>query len=159
MTASRREVAVVLGLLAACAVYFLVVFLPMASDIEIIGFGGRQSGQGFLVSEIWDGSPAQAAGLRTGDRITAQDGTPISAWHHLYRSNARSYVERRHRLRGAIIRYDLVRDGRAQTAEQDGPDPGFQRPGRLHPGVQDQGARRLPGVHLLLLHDPVADQR
>ena len=117
MTASRREVAVVLGLLAACAAYFLVVFLPMASDVEIIGFGGRQSGQGFLVSEIWDGSPAQAAGLRTGDRITAQDGTPISAWHHLYRSNARSYVERRHRLRGAIIRYDLVRDGRAQTAE------------------------------------------
>ncbi len=35
------------------------------------------------IGEVQDGYPAQAAGIRTGDRITAVDGRPVTDWEQL----------------------------------------------------------------------------
>lgn len=43
-----------------------------------LGYTIKETGRGSLVADVLDGSPADAAGLRPGDVITAIDGTPIT---------------------------------------------------------------------------------
>lgn len=47
------------------------------NDVRYQGIGVRFRGRGFLISEVFEGSPAQAAGLRMGDQILAVDGVNI----------------------------------------------------------------------------------
>jgi regulator of sigma E protease len=42
------------------------------------------------VGKVTEGSPAAAAGLRTGDVVTAVDGRPVSYWEDLERAVAES---------------------------------------------------------------------
>ncbi len=57
-------------------------------DRAILGIevDGRTSGDGVTVSGVQDGGPAAAAGLRTGDTITAVDGTTVASLDDLQRA-------------------------------------------------------------------------
>jgi hypothetical protein len=68
--------------------------------------------QGFKIVDVGKGTPANVAGLRTGDVITAVDGKPVSAMH-LY--------DLRKRLRndaaGTMVTMTVMRDGATRTAK------------------------------------------
>ena len=68
-------------------------------------------GDAFKVADVADGSAAQQAGMKNGDRITAIGGEPVTA---------RSLAEWRERLRttavGTHLAIRYVRDGEQQTA-------------------------------------------
>ncbi|NLF34560.1 MAG: PDZ domain-containing protein [Clostridiales bacterium] len=55
-------------------------FLAGISDEEVVGIGvsGYITGEGFLVDVVYDGTPAQLAGLASGDLIVAVDGEPVT---------------------------------------------------------------------------------
>lgn len=62
-----------------------------------------------VLGEVMDDSPAAAAGLRPGDRITAVEGEPVQDWFAL--------VERIQQAAGQPLRLTLERDGREQRIE------------------------------------------
>jgi S1-C subfamily serine protease len=74
--------------------------------------------QGFKIVDVGKGTPADTAGLRAGDVITAVDGQPVSAIH-LY--------DLRKRLRndapGTTVTITVTRDGAPQTAKLTLRDP------------------------------------
>jgi len=60
-------------------------------DQAAAGYFGLNSTQGMLVTEVFDNSPARAAGLRLGDVILAVDQTPIDDKEH-YLDILRNYT-------------------------------------------------------------------
>jgi S1-C subfamily serine protease len=68
--------------------------------------------QGFKIVDVGKGTPADVAGLRAGDVITAVDGKPVKAIH-LY--------DLRKRLRndavGTTVTMTVSRDGQTRTAK------------------------------------------
>lgn len=63
---------------------------------------------GARVLQVVPGSPAEEAGLRSGDRITAVNGEPVNDRHPL------PDILRRHRP-GETVRLTVVRDGEERT--------------------------------------------
>ncbi|MBI4226983.1 MAG: site-2 protease family protein, partial [Candidatus Omnitrophica bacterium] len=55
-----------------------------------------------VVGELVDKFPAKAAGVRTGDRITAVDGAPVGSWDEV--------TERVHRRTDGTVALDVTRD-------------------------------------------------
>lgn len=60
----------------------------------------------FFVGQIAEGSAAAAAGVRTGDKLVAIDGQPISSWD--------GFVEKVQAAAGKPLALDVLRDGKAQ---------------------------------------------
>jgi serine protease Do len=65
-------------------------------------------GAGVLVTELWKNGPADEAGLRVDDVITAIDGTPITNTNQLQNVVARSHP-------GDRVELGIFRDGRRST--------------------------------------------
>ncbi|MBI1962613.1 MAG: RIP metalloprotease RseP [Candidatus Rokubacteria bacterium] len=61
-----------------------------------------------LIGRVAEGGPAAAAGLKTGDVVTAVDGRPVSHWEDLERAIAGSG--------GRALRLAVRRDGRERSA-------------------------------------------
>lgn len=68
----------VLTVFAGPAMNLVLAFL-LFCVIFLVGFPAPAA----VVGDVSDNSPAQAAGLRPGDRIVAIDGEPIKFWHEL----------------------------------------------------------------------------
>jgi len=95
--------------------YFLLVFVPLAHVTEIIGFTGKwQQGQ-FVVTQVWEGSPAQLGGLQVGDTVLSQGDTSTSQWYQRYRDDVSSYINARARLRDANVAFKVERGGNRIT--------------------------------------------
>ncbi|MCB9680397.1 MAG: site-2 protease family protein [Alphaproteobacteria bacterium] len=65
-----------------------------------------------FANRIEPGSPAEAAGVRSGDRFVAVDGTPVRSFNHLIDLVARTTVGRSD---ARPLDLELVRDGQART--------------------------------------------
>ncbi len=78
-------------------------------DAEVQQALGLGSAAGALVQDVTAGSPAERAGLRPYDLITAIDGQPVDGDAPALRMVARSEP-------GRAARLDFLRDGRRQTA-------------------------------------------
>lgn len=72
--------------------------------------GGTSDGDGAVLLDIVDGSPAQAAGLREDDRITAVDGQPVTDGISLI-------VAIRTHQPGETVEFTVVRNGRERAVE------------------------------------------
>lgn len=58
--------------------------ITMMTSGEYAGIGSvilEKPGKGVFISEPYEGSPAQVAGLRPGDRITMVDSDSVTTWH------------------------------------------------------------------------------
>lgn len=80
----RRKLWIIVIALALCALFLLAgrerpARLPDAWDGEVAALGLLLQDQpdGLQVLAVWDGSPAQLAGLAPGDRLTAVNGQPF----------------------------------------------------------------------------------
>jgi regulator of sigma E protease len=80
--------------------YVAALALGVALALSV---GFPQAAAGPVVGEAIPGSPAEAAGLRPGDRIRAVDGRPVSTWQQL--------VEEVMARPGRPMRLELDRDG------------------------------------------------
>jgi len=72
---SRLSVAV-----AGSAMHFLIAIVLL---VIVIGGFGIQRDTAWKISQLSADSPALAAGLQAGDRITALNGTPVDTFDHL----------------------------------------------------------------------------
>jgi putative serine protease PepD len=70
---------------------------------------GAQSGDGAVVTDVLSGSPAAAAGIKNGDRITAVDGVEANG-------SADLIVAIRSHVPGETVRLTVVRGGHTFTA-------------------------------------------
>lgn len=75
---------------------------------------GRPADEGVLVAAVEPGGPAERAGIRTGDVITALNGEAIKSGRELSRSVASMRP-------GTDARMTIVRDGKAQERGDDQP--------------------------------------
>ena len=105
----NREGVLVLGLLAVSALYFLLFALQDINESEIIGFRGQLEGGQFVVSRVWRDSPAELAGLKSGDVITGIGGRPITDWYRLFRTDRAAYHRERARLGDQPPGYQVLR--------------------------------------------------
>ncbi len=116
---------------------------------EVARTFGLDKPQGAIVLSVADGGPAQAAGIETGDLITAFDGQPIVNSRTLTRLVADSPVGKTVRVR--YIRGKQAHDTRvtiARLAEEDADAPAA----RPKSAASARGARML-GMHLAPLSD------
>ncbi len=97
-------------LVSISAVYFLLVFIPISHNTYLIGFHGKWQDERFVVTAIERNSPAQLAGFRVGDVVSQVDDIPVSEWRRWYRSDLRSYSNRRYALRDTEVAYEVTRD-------------------------------------------------
>ncbi len=100
---SRASVAV-----AGSAMHFALALVLLVIQFSLIG---RPDGDRWVVKDVTSGSAAQAAGVRSGDRIVSFDGTPIDSFDD---------------FRGAISGAEpgaatvvVERDGRTETLRVD----------------------------------------
>ncbi|MGC2855734.1 DegQ family serine endoprotease [Novispirillum sp. DQ9] len=77
---------------------------------EIAESLGMKSSQGALVASVQPDSPAQAAGIRPGDVITAFNNSPVTEMRRLPAIVAETEI-------GKTVPVSVWRDGRAQTLE------------------------------------------
>jgi serine protease Do len=75
---------------------------------EIADSLGLEQAQGALVSEPQSGGPAEKAGIKAGDVITAVNGAPVKDSRDLARHVAQLSP-------GASVKFDIVRDGKNQS--------------------------------------------
>ncbi len=73
---------------------------------EVLGY----EGEGVLVREVSESSPAARAGLKVGDIVTQLDGLPMRTMTQLQNSVAR-------RTPGTVVRMAVIRDGRPQSVD------------------------------------------
>ncbi len=69
---------------------------------------GLSDENGALISNVFPGSPAEKAGIKTGDVVRSFEGKPIEASHDLPAMVAREPI-------GKTISLGILRDGKAQT--------------------------------------------
>jgi transcriptional regulator with AAA-type ATPase domain len=105
-----RNGVIILGLLAVTVSYVILFSLSDIRQTGIIGFRGDLQEEQFRVSQVWQGSPADIAGMQAGDIITAADGRSTAEWYRLFRSDRGAYLKQRHRLRNSEIAYRVTRD-------------------------------------------------
>ncbi len=124
--------------------YLGVVIQELTPDLAR-QLGLSSANGGALVSEVAPGSPAEKAGLKVTDIITALDGKPVRTIRDLLRTIASAPVD-------AEIEITLLRDGKKQklTARLEPQPAGFRAgpppgpvPGRPGPGLP--GTPRQPG--------------
>ncbi len=77
---------------------------------ELAEYYGAKDDKGALVSQVFEGDPAEKAGIKKGDIITSVDGKRISTSRELSREIANTKV-------GKKVSISLLRDGREQTIE------------------------------------------
>ena len=129
---------VVVLMLAANAALLAFLCVPDLMNANIIGFRGHYEDTQFRVTTVYDESPADAAGLRSGDIITGQDGRDVAAWYAEYESDVDGYVARRTAFTDRIS-YDVSHAGRTRIFHV--------TPRRL--GLAD--TFRLYGIRLLVI--------
>jgi serine protease Do len=66
---------------------------------------GLESGEGALVGDVLEGGPAEAAGIRPGDVVTAWNGRPVASRRALQEAVADTRP-------GSEVKIELVRDGK-----------------------------------------------
>jgi 2-alkenal reductase len=81
---------------------------PQMLDPDIAAQLGTEQTKGALIMQVEPGTPADKAGLREGDVVTALNGQPIDEQHTLIASLAN------HRI-GEQIELTVLRDGQTQT--------------------------------------------
>ena len=77
---------------------------------ELAEYYGTEGDKGALVTQVFDGDPAERAGIKKGDIITAVDGKKVSTSRELSQSIAHSKV-------GERVSITLLRDGREKQVE------------------------------------------
>ena len=77
---------------------------PADGGLEGLQSVGLLPSQDAVVGGVAPGMPAQAAGIKAGDRIVAIDGTPITSWYDL-----KVVIQRSH---GAAQTFQIERDGK-----------------------------------------------
>jgi serine protease Do len=81
---------------------------PVTQDIA--DSMGLKQAQGALVAEPQPGSPAEKAGIKAGDVITALDGTPVKDSRDLARHVATLAP-------GTAVKFDVLRDGESKSIQ------------------------------------------
>lgn len=114
----RRHKYRLLALAFLGATVFLVsaIFIPAMNSARIVGMSGKQEDGRFLVQEVDRGSPADAAGLRRGDLITAIDGRSISEWWNVAHTRLSDYLLERRSWKDRPIEVVALRENRAFNA-------------------------------------------
>ena len=77
---------------------------------ELAEYYGIEKQEGVLVTQTYEGDPADKAGIKEGDIIVEVDGTPIDSSRELSRTVAEAGV-------GSDMRITLLRDGREKTVK------------------------------------------
>lgn len=98
MTILHRQTLIVSTLLLLAALYVVFLFFPVVSNVSVIGYSGKHLDGRLLVTGVFEGSPAETAGVKEGDLILEQAGLPISAWHRMYASDMTAYIDARRSL-------------------------------------------------------------
>lgn len=94
---------------------------------------GLKSDEGALVAEPQSGSPAEKAGVKSGDVITAVNGEPVK--------DARTLARRISRMApGASVKLDLIRKGKPETVTLTLGELPKQRQARAEPGAERPGS-------------------
>jgi len=110
---------------------------------------GLKQAQGALVAEPQAGSPAEKAGIKSGDVITAVNGTPVKDSRDLARHVGQLAP-------GTSVKFDIVRDGQAKSISLTLGELPNERQAKADTG--EQGGAPTAGVpHLGLQLAPAAD--
>jgi S1-C subfamily serine protease len=81
---------------------------PITAELaEALGVKGTR---GAVVARVYQGSPAEAAGLKQNDVIVSFDGVAVEDYHHLQRLAAEAEV-------GRSIKLDVVRERQARAMQ------------------------------------------
>ncbi|HRO66458.1 MAG TPA: RIP metalloprotease RseP [Pseudobdellovibrionaceae bacterium] len=84
--------------------------MTLTAEIAKRGFLGlRLESPELYLAKVVGGSPAQKAGLQTGDRLIAVDGKPVLKWTDVLNAVSSYDGKKEH------LTFDLVRDGKAET--------------------------------------------
>jgi len=92
-------------------------FLGVYIEPELREHFGADENAGLLVAKVYGGSPAESAGLETGDVIVAVDGESIDSPSDIGRALKGKA--------GEVFDVEVVRDGRTMSFEAEIPDYGF----------------------------------
>lgn len=124
-----RRVAVTLLAVATVLVGYLCI--ADLKHAELIGFRGYYENTGFSVATVYQGSPAEEAGLQSGDVIAAQDGRDVADWYLHYRVDRDLYMQQRQEL-SRRVRYEVGRDGQSRTLYVTPRSPGMTDIARIY---------------------------
>jgi serine protease Do len=103
---------------------------------------------GALVAQVEEGSPAQRAGLKAGDVVTAVGGTPVASPRELARAIGAARP-------GSAIGLSIQRGGTAQELRVTLAE--LREPGQQQAAAQEEGRGRI-GLSLAPLTDPMRAQ-
>lgn len=100
-----------LAFLGATVLLVSTIFIPAMDSARIVGMSGNLEDSRFLVQKVDEGSPADAAGLRRGDLITAIDGRSIEEWWGVAHTRLSEYLLQRSTWEDRLIEVVAVRQG------------------------------------------------
>jgi serine protease Do len=121
---------------------------PVTKDIAD-SMGLRQA-QGALVAEPQPGSPAEKAGIKSGDVITAMNGAPLKDSRDLARNVAQLAP-------GTSVKFDILRDGESKSISLTLGELPNQQQARAETGDNDRAAPTSGIPHLGLQLAPAAE--
>lgn len=113
LTKRDAQRAILAGILIGIGAYIALIWLSTISNSQLVGFSGSYQDGAFVVSRVSPGSPAEQTGIRAGDRILRQGGTPVAELYADFNSDLQSYLNRRNGWRYTETDFLLERDGRA----------------------------------------------
>lgn len=98
---------------------------------------GVAPGEGVLVADVVRGSPAEEAGLQSGDVIVSVDGVPVGSTDELQ-------TEIMYRAPGEVVQLEIVRDGERLTISVTlGERPSEEELAALPPAESEQGIQKF----------------
>jgi membrane-associated protease RseP (regulator of RpoE activity) len=95
---------------AGSAMHFLLAVLLMFTVLAVTGKNYLDRSVGTTIGFVEEGSPAEQAGLRTGDTLRAIDGVAVEEWQQ-----ATEMI--RSREAGDVVPFAVERDGRSVTLD------------------------------------------